>query len=244
MDEAVSGNVIRSLIEAFSKDINVCVTCDTVANAILAIDLYKPGLILMDAELADGSTFQVLEHFPELDAYVIFVSADEKYALKALKYHAFDYVLKPIVADELYDVLANVLRHIQKASAHARIDILQHYLQHSQVKKIAIPDHNGLQYHAIDDIIMIEGRGSYSKIFLSGDRALVVSKLIKDFETSLISRGFLRVHKSYLVNTAYVTALKKDDSNYLVMSNGIKVPISIKTRDKVLSSLKMYSAFV
>lgn len=243
-DELSAGEVIQTLVTAFTDEIKICSICLNIRDAVQDIYKYMPDVLFLDVELADGSGFEILEKFSDLHARVVFVTAYEHYALKAIKYSAFDYILKPIIPDEMNQVLNKVLAEIKKSAPFPDSQALLQYLKGSQSKKIAVPNRNGFQYFSIDDIILIEGDGSYTKMHLADDKCILVSKIIKDFEAALANKGFLRVHKSFLVNTAHITELRREDSGYLVMSNGKKISISPRDKEDIIYKLKAYSNII
>ncbi|MBL7713135.1 MAG: response regulator transcription factor, partial [Chitinophagaceae bacterium] len=111
-------------------------------------------------------------------------------------------------------------------------------LQEQRPQRIAVPIRNGFHYYDVQDIIMLKAQGSYTSIYLQGGKEILVTRILKDFEASLAGAGFLRVHKSFMVNTAYITELRKEDNGQLLMSNGAFVPISAKDREQILNQLQ------
>ncbi len=244
-DELSAIGVIESLISGFSDDITICAKCTSVESAVQAITKYLPELIFLDVELLDGSGFEVIEQFEHLPGRVVFITAFENYALKAIKSHAFDYILKPIDPVEFQTMLDHVTFEIRSGSPVIENAGMMRFMLEAMKNKVAIPTRNGFQYIDIPTIQYIQGEGSYAKIFFNNsEKEIVVSKIVKDFEAILADRGFLRVHKSYLVNMNQIKELRKDDSGYLVLNSGVKIPISHKEREKVLYNLRMFSNIV
>lgn len=235
-DEQAAGEVICNLIHSFTTAVEVCSICHTIEHAIQDIQRFQPGILFLDIELAEGSGFEILERLPGLQCKVIFVTAYEQYALKAIKHHAFDYILKPVVPAEFKELLDKVLK--PEKSAVIDSNMLLRFLQEQRPQRIAVPMRNGFQYYDVQDIIMLKAQGSYTSIYLQGSREILVTRILKDFETSLAGGGFLRVHKSFMVNTAYITELRKEDNGHLLMSNGELVPISAKDRELILHQLQ------
>lgn len=244
-DEAASCEVLESLINVNNLDVKVCEKCYDIDSAIHAIRQYHPDIIFLDIELADGSGFEVLEHFIDLEARIIFVTAYEHYALKAIKYNAFDFILKPVNPSELGEVLKKVVKDILNSAPYASNNALLAQLKSGSISnKIAVPSKNGYQYYKTDDIIVIEGEGSYSRIHLADGRVELVSKVLKDFEKSLVQQGFIRTHKSYLANIQHIDEIRKEDGGYLIMSSKKQVPISTKNKDAVVENIKAFSNII
>lgn len=245
-DEPSAGEVLHTLIASYTQQIEVCEECLTIPQAIAALHTHKPDIIFLDIELADGSGFEVLEHLNHQKPRVIFVTAYEHYALKAIKHNAFDYILKPIHPEELNKVLQKITDQGQKSPQPAIPDataLLQQLIGGIN-KKIAVPNRTGLEYYYIDDIVLIEGQGSYAEMVLTNGNNVLVSKKVKDFEETLTHKGFLRVHKSFLINMAHIESLHKDDGGYIQMSNGRQVTISSKDREEILRSIKQASNII
>jgi two-component system LytT family response regulator len=242
-DQPAAGEVIETLLSAFSREITVSSVCRTIPEAVEAIAAHDPGIIFLDVELADGSGFEVLEAFPSLQARVIFVTAYEHFALKAIKHNAFEYILKPVAPDEFGDVVRRALQEIGNTTPQPDMAALLRLLKEPQ--KIAVPDRHGLQYYTVDSIVLLEAQGNYTEMHLaSGAKPVLVSRLIKDFEAILAGKGFLRVHKSFLVNLSHVSAYRREDSGCLVMSNGRRIPISPRDKETILSRLKAASDMI
>lgn len=235
-DEHAAGEVICNLIHTFTQAVEVCSICHTIDHAIQDIQRFRPDILFLDIELAEGSGFEILERLPDLRLKVVFVTAYEQYALKAIKHHAFDYILKPVVPAEFKELLDKILRHKDNGAIDSTV--LLRFLQEQRPKRIAVPMRSGFHYYDVQDIVMLKAQGSYTCMYLAGNREILVTRILKDFETSLSGTGFLRVHKSFMVNTAYITELRKEDSGHLVMSNGELVPISTKDREFILDQLQ------
>ncbi len=243
-DEQSAIGVIESLLEKESERIQICATCMSVETAVQAIRKHLPDLIFLDVELLDGSGFEVVEQVEHLPGRIIFVTAFEHYALRAIKNQAFDYILKPIKPSEFSLTLEKACQQINANTPILESGGLIRFMMEAMKNKIAIPTRHGFQYIEVPELLYIKGEGSYSNLFLKDKKEMMVSKIIKDFETILIEKGFLRVHKSYLVNMNHIAELRKDDSGYLVMDNGVKIPISHKDREKVLYKLRIFSNLI
>lgn len=243
-DEAASVNIIRRLTSQFNGDIEIVATASNVKDAVLEISRHDPDILFLDIELGDGLGFEILEQLPQLKAKVIFITAYEHYALKAIKVHAFEYLLKPLMPEELFGVLHKVLKDIGDKQQGPDARSLLTYLREDAVKRIAVPSRNGLHYYLIDTIVYVEGEGSYTRLYLSGSKEVIITRRIKDFADRLADKGFLRVHKSYLVNLNHITELHKDDGGYLLMSNGRQVPIRTRHREEIMELIRRSSYVV
>lgn len=243
-DELSAGEVLQTLISSFSHQVTICSICTNIPDAIGAIQKHEPNVIFLDIELADGSGFEVLENLNDLQTRVVFVTAYEHYAINAIKHNAFDYILKPIDPDELYGMLGKLIEEEEKVAPYPDASTLLQQLLGGIGKKIAVPNRTGLEYYFIDDIILIEGQGSYVQMHLVNGSSPLISKKIKDFEGILANKGFLRVHKSFFINLAHIESLHKDEGGYIQMSNGKQVTISPKDKDDILRNIKRLSNII
>lgn len=239
-DEPAAGAVIYNLVHSFSTEVNICCTCRTIDSAVQEIQRHHPDILFLDIELAEGSGFEILERLPGLQFRTVFITAYEQYALKAIKHHAFDYLLKPLVPAEFRTMLDKVLNDIKKPEPAIDHSVLLRFLKEHTPQRIAIPIRSGFQYYDLQDIVLLEGQGSYTNMYLTDNRQVLVTRILKDFESTLTDSGFLRVHKSFLINMRYVAALHKEDSGYLVMNNGKTVPISAKDKEAILGKLQAF----
>jgi len=200
-DEPSALEMISSLLKAESSEIEVCNTCANIDDAIREIAANKPDILFLDVELADGTGFDILDKFPDLKAHVVFITAYEHYSLKAIKHHAFDYILKPIAPEEFRKTLNEAISTIK--SLPVQDNYLLDYLRKLETKKIALPARNGYKYYDIDRIILLEAEGSYTRIYFTDGQNVLISKGLRDFEVPLQGKGFLRVHKSYHINITH-----------------------------------------
>ncbi len=243
-DEPSAGEIIRTLIQANSDEIQVCSTCQNITDALREIRQYQPDLLFLDIELADGSGFDILEQLPALKAHIIFVTAHEHYSLQAIKRHAFDYILKPVDPQEFRTALRKVIDSLKEHVKPPLPDTILQYFRNLNIRKIAVPNRNGFSYYNMEDIVTLEAEGSYTRIHFSSNKQVLVSRGLRDFELSLAGKGFLRVHKSFLVNIEHIAELHRDDNGYLVMSNNAKIYLSGKDKGEIIRKIKELSNIV
>jgi two-component system, LytTR family, response regulator len=236
-DELASRALIQSLIKTQSVEVKVIGIFSNIDDAVNNITGSGPDVLFLDVALPGGTSFDILERIPGITSHIVFITAHEQYSLKAIKHNAFDYLLKPIDVDEFRDTLARV---IKKTMQNKSIGDPISY-RNQAAKKISLPDKNGYKYYLIDDLILLEADGSYTKAYLTGGRIIIICKGLKEFELILNDNEFLRVHKSYLINLQHIAELRREEGVHLIMTNGFNVPISLKNRDFILNTLK--SAF-
>ncbi len=243
-DEPSAGEVLQTLIKDYTPHINVCAYCQNIPQAIIALEKYKPNILFLDIELADGSGFEVLENLNGLELRVVFVTAYEHYAVQAIKYNAFDYILKPIMPQELNQAIDKIFSDELAHNPYPDIDPLLKQVSSGFHNKIGIKNREGLEYYSIENILYVEGQGSYIQMYLAGGKKVLVSKKIKDFEAILDEKGFLRVHKSYYINTIHIIGVLKESGGFIKMTNGKEIPISNTYKEETFKVIKRLSNII
>lgn len=210
------------------------------AKALEILETFKPALVMLDIEMPGMNGFDFLNKAGSWDFDVIFTTAYDKYAIKAIRFSALDYLLKPLDILELQNALN---RHIVRRnhSQQARHDLVNNLIANIQKPesdeyRLAISTSEGVSFYLPSEIIRCEGESNYTKFFIEGGKSLMVSHTLKDYETILNDYGFVRVHKSHLVNMKYVSRMDRD--GFLWLSNGQSVPVSRRRKEEVMSMLK------
>ncbi len=232
-DELHSADVMKTLLSECCPEVEIVAVAPSVKSAIELIKLIKPKLVFLDVELPDGNGFNVLESFPPGQFYVIFVTAFEHYALKAIKASALDYLLKPVDSDEL---VAAVKKIPDTDTNDKRQEI---YLQNQKQKnlqkqRLALPTLEGLIFIEQGDIIWCEAQGSYCNFLLTNKDKILVSKPLSYFEEILDEEQFCRPHQSYIINLDHARSYVKGRGGYLIMSDGSKVEVSVRMKSNLL----------
>jgi len=238
-DDDVSRDSLKLLIEKNLPEIS---SLYIAGDAVLAKDLiakYQPQLIFLDVEMPQYSGFDLLNMIAEKNFDVIFTTSFQKYAIRAIRFSALDYLLKPIKKDELVEA---VQRHLEKRDqSNHRGELYKNFLSTIQKKeekdfRLAIPTTEGVFFFHPEEIIRCDAERSYTKFFLSSGKTFLASKPLREYEELLQENGFLRVHKSHLVNTKYV--LSYLPSGYLVLKDESKVEVARRRKAEVESVLR------
>lgn len=234
-DEKHSRETLRNLIEEFCKDVTVVGAAESVEEAVQLIRSVNPDLVFLDIELQTGSGFDVLSKLSDMSFDVIFTTAYEHYAIRAIKFSSLDYLLKPIDVEELQQAINKA--HTKKNAAYQKqqLDTLLANMAGKQMKRICLATADRLEFVSVDDICLCEASGSYTNVYLKGGRKIMVSKHLKEYETLLTDEQFMRVHNSYLVNLKEVKQYVKSEGGYLLMNDDMQVSISPKKRDEFLA---------
>lgn len=227
-DELASQKVLSSLIVKHCPILEIIGVANSVEEGLNFIESMKPDIVFLDVELTPGTGFDILRKISKRDFEVIFVSAHGHYAIKAFKFSAIDFLLKPIDAEELVQAVERVsnLRNLKKGEDFSRFDILLENLENKQPKKLAISTNEGIEYVHIDDVMYIRGEGSYSDVICKDRSKRTVSRNLKEFQDKLSDSGFFRAHKSFIVNIKYVKKLLRKDGGSIEMADGAIVLLS------------------
>ena len=215
--------------------VEVVASCTSSIKGVQAIRDHKPDLVFLDIEMPQMNGFEVLEAVGELSFSLVFVTAYDRFALKAFRYSAVDYLLKPIDSQELIQAVNRIEK--QQKTAPEQIDHLQQQLSNPArplPDKIALPYQNGVTFVALADVLYCESDDSYTKFFLADGQHYLVTKSMREIQELLEERHFLRVHRQYIVNLDQIRKFVKGEGNYLVMSDQKNIPVSRNHRDRLI----------
>ncbi len=237
-DEKHSQETLRNMISEFCEGINVTGVAGTVKSAITLIKEKVPDIVFLDIELKSGTGFDVLEGIGDMDVKVIFTTAYEQYALKAIKVSSVDYLLKPIDLDELTAAIEKAREVKNNETRHDQWKLLlQNIRGEAPSGRICLSTSDGMEFIRMTSILLCEASGSYTKFVLRDNRSVLVSKHLKEYENLLDPEQFLRVHNSYLINLAEVKRYVKSEGGYILMNNDQQVPISPKKKEEFLKKM-------
>ncbi|TXE18383.1 response regulator transcription factor [Psychroserpens burtonensis] len=229
--------LLQSDIETHHPDIKIINTAQSVVEAAKVLGKDQPDILFLDIMLGDGTGFDVLEIFPELKSKIIFVTASDEFAIKAFKFAAIDYVLKPYAHAELGDAIERAKLQIQPNKE--RLTILKDTLTAPDKKpnKISLHTLDKIIIVNLEDIVRCESDSNNTTFHLKEGRKIFVTKTLKYFADLLKPIGFLRIHQSHLVNLQYISAFIKTDGGYLMLKNGENVPVSVRKKAEVIEIL-------
>jgi two-component system LytT family response regulator len=241
-DESNAVDFIISIIGEYCPDLEVSGKAHNVTEGVKKIQELKPDLIFLDVEMPNGTGFDLLTHFPEKDFDVIFITAFNHYAIKAIKFSAVDYILKPINISEFIEAVNRVLQKRANPAfqGNQNFRILMENLKTSTPSRLAIPTSDGMEYLNPKEIIRIEADRSYSWFYLIGNRKILVSKHLKEFQDLLGDRNFFRSHNSFLINLKYVRKYVRKEGGYIEMQDGAQIPISRTRKDLFLIHMSRF----
>lgn len=238
-DEYDGREALRLSLERYCPEVNILELCENADEGIRSIRSNKPELVFLDVQMPHKSGFNMLEELGKFDFEVIFVTAFDKYAIKAIKFSALDYLLKPVDIDDLQKAILKARGRIgQKDSNHHYTSLLKNVqFSHKQIDKIAIPTLEGILFESINDIIYCKADGNYTTLIMMNGSSIVVSKSLKDFDNMLSESGFFRVHHTYLINLKYIKKYIKGDGGYVLLEGDHHVDVSKRKKDAFLQAL-------
>ena len=241
-DEPRNIELLESLVKAHCNDlVNLVGNARNTRDALALIRNKKPQLVYLDIELNRGNAFELLEELHntgELDFQVIFITAYNEYAVKAFRYNAIDYLLKPISIDELKEATLKALNKINQLTGNENILMALNQLKiNLNISKVGIPVADGVLFTKTDDIVRMEAKGSYTILYLADGKKITSTKNLKDFETILPEGIFFRVHHSWIINLKFLRKYYRGKSSYMEMEDGSTVSISIRKKGKFLDFL-------
>ena len=238
-DEPYSCEGLATLLERYCPDIKLLDACYSGADALKAIKEQIPDLLFLDIEMPGMNGFEMLQRLPAINFSVIFTTSYDQYAIKAIKFSALDYLLKPVDKDDLQAAVKKTM-HKSQETLPQQIEILLQKLDHPSisVNKIAIPTMEGLQMLFVENIIRCSSDSNYTILFLKNKQKVIASRTLKEIEEMLEDYPFLRVHHSYVVNLNEIEKYIKGDGGYLLMSDGSNIDVSRSRKEALIKKLK------
>lgn len=237
-DETQLRETNRLYLQNNFTDIQIVGEAATVNEAIQVILETKPHLVLLDIELADGNCFQVLQKCKPFTFKPIFITAYNQYAIKAIKFSAIDYLLKPVNEHEFCNAVQLAIDTIESdTQAQQTENFRQHYTNQSGAKKIVLRTSEALHVVAIHDILYCKSDNSYTTFFIQDGEKIMVSKSMKEYADLLSEYRFIRPHQSYLVNIDAISKIDKSDGGFVIMKNGKEIPISSRRKQLIFDEV-------
>ena len=243
-DEPESIQTISTLIEMSCPHVKIEGRYTDPAEGLIAIQKKKPDVLLLDIDMPGMTGLELLKRLPSIEFEVIFITAYNEYAIPAIKLSALDYILKPVDPDELEKALEKAQVTIDQKKNNRQFEVLGNLMNKnpnirtSQENNIALPIFEGLQYVNMADILRIEAEQNYCKFYIQDSKPITISKNIGTYESCLDRFGFMRVHRSHIVNLCKVKRFIRQSGLYVELADGSKVEISRVKKDEVLLRLQ------
>lgn len=237
-DEPYSCESLATLLERYCPAVKVADICYSGEDGLQAIEEQQPQIVFLDIEMPKMNGFEMLEKLSEIHFEIIFTTSYDQYAIKAIRFSALDYLLKPIDREELQRAVQKVTQRLQHPLPQ-QLEILLQKFHHpvSAIQKIALPTMEGLQMVDVNSIISCVSDSNYTIFQLKNKQKLIASRTLKDIEEMLEEYSFLRVHHSYLVNLNEINKYIKGEGGYLIMNDGSTVDVSRSRKETLLNRL-------
>ncbi|MEP6951710.1 MAG: LytTR family DNA-binding domain-containing protein [Ginsengibacter sp.] len=237
-DELNSLQNLQQKLAGFCPDINIVAISQKPEEGILLIKQHQPDVVFLDIEMPRMSGFRMLEELDEYDFDIIFTTAYNHYSIDAIRISAFDYLVKPIGIEDLQQAVER-LHKTRSKQTKEKVDILKRSLSdnRSQEDKIAISTSEGIEFVPIKNILHIESKSNYSKIYLPENKSILVTKILKDFEEMLHPYNFYRVHNSHLINLNYIKKYMRSEGGHVMLQDGTVIDISRRKKEEFLKMI-------
>jgi two-component system, LytTR family, response regulator len=238
-DEARGRQTLQNLLKDNCPEVEVMELCDSAKSAQGAIEKHQPNLVFLDVEMPHQSGFDLLESLSAIKFDVIFTTAHSNHAIKAIKFSALDYLLKPIDIDELKTAVEKVSERKSQQLDHNNIEFFLQNTRNAGKKfeKIALPTADGFVFVNISEIIRCEASGSYTLFYFDKKDSLLVCKNLKEYEDLLTEMNFFRIHHSHLINLSNIQRYIRGDGGQVVMQDGSVIEVARRKKEQFLQKL-------
>lgn len=238
-DEIHLREINRMLLESNFPDIEIIGETGKVDEAVNLIKNLKPNLVLCDIELEDGNCFQVLQKCKPYSFRPVFITAFNQYAIKAIKFSAIDYILKPVNEYEFCEAIQRAIDSLPEETAEMQTDNFMSHMNNGNAdKKVVLRTSDAMHLVDLNEILYCKSDNSYTTFFLKEKKEITVSKSIKEFAELFADYKFLRPHQSFLVNLRGITKIDKTDGGFIIMQNGAEIPISSRRKQIIFEELE------
>ena len=241
-DEPDARHTLRTFLTELCPQVEIAGEADGVESGYRLIRQQKPHAVLLDISMNDGTGFDLLDRFSNPPFRVIFSTAFDEFALKAFKYSALDYLLKPIEPDELVRAIDKIGEDRMDEFSMKISNIIK-TARTRHFEKIGLSSQEGLVFLRLEDIVNLEADGNYTTFYLRNGEKHVVVRPLKEFEDLLPSEMFFRTHQSHIVNLNFIKKYLKEDGGYVILENGSKVIVARRRKDEFLELLRVHSRF-
>lgn len=232
------------MILHYCSDISLVGEASTVEDAIQGIIQQRPNVVFLDIQLNGETGFDLLNRMPAINFSLVFTTAFDQYAIKAFRFNALDYLLKPIVAEELIEAVHKVKQKNSAAHSTSKVQVDQLYHDIKNPKKIhdkiAIPTTEGFVVLSVNEIVYCQANSNYTEFHLANNTQILSSYTLKQYDELLTNQSFFRAHRSYLINLTHVKKYRRGDGGEITMSNDHEIELSRAHKDEFLRLLNIW----
>ncbi|MDD4191578.1 MAG: LytTR family DNA-binding domain-containing protein [Mangrovibacterium sp.] len=237
-DDKLARRVLLQIFEQNFSEIEVMGEADSVDAGVSLIRSVKPDLVFLDIEMADGTGFDLIDRLEEVNFRLIFTTSYSDYAIKAFKYFAFDYILKPVLPENVKATIHRI-KDIPLRNSKNQIEMLKNRIEVKEEKEptIALPEMDGFTIIKVKNILRCEGERNYSRVFYKDGTSVLISRTLLEFDQLLVPHGFFRIHRSHLINLDCVSRYLKAEGGMVEMTDQSRLRISPKYKEEFLDML-------
>lgn len=240
-DEIELRELNNTLLKKHFPEIEVVAQCGSVADGVEAIDNLQPELILLDIRLSDGTGFNILQKIRAYNYNVVFITAYNEFAIKAIRFSAIDYILKPVDEQEFCDAIERALSMQSNSNLQQQVEtFFNHYERKSKQRRLVLRTTESFHILEVADLAYCRCESNYTTFHTMNGEKIMVTRGLKDYEEMLIDFGFFRPHNSFLVNLQYISRIDKADGGFLVLKDGTEIPVSLRRRKSLIQALQQY----
>ena len=238
-DEKRVRNSLVNVLKLHYPKATIVGEAEDIITGIEVIKKQNPNIVLLDIKMPGGTGFDLLKQLKPLSFDVIFITAFNQYALQAFKFSAIDYLLKPVIPEELVNALERIEQKLSAENSNLKLDVFMNNLNGltRETKRIILNSHEKMQVVSLSEVVRCEADRNYTLFILTNKKNILVSKPIKEYDEMLSSFGFFRSHHSHLVNLSFVDRLEKRDGGILIMKDGSEALVSSRKQAELISAL-------
>ena len=233
---------LQDLIKKYSLDIDVVAVCNSGAEGLVQIAEHRPDLVLLDVEMPGMNGFEMIRKLPAVNFEIIFTTSHEQYAIRAIRFSALDYLVKPIDATVLQDAISRLkdkIEHKLTSTEPKQLEILGIPAE-KKFNNLAVPTMEGLLFIGLQDIVRCESEDKYTKIYMADKKMIMASRTLGDFETLLEPHGFFRIHKSFLINLKHLKKYLRGEGGQVIMTDGSTLDVSRRKKDELMELVQQF----
>jgi len=243
-DDRLSRELLHDLLARHFAEIEIKELCKDAKAGIKAVTRWKPDIIFLDIEMPGMNGFEMLRQLPSLQSEVVFITAHDQYAINAIRFSALDYLLKPVKPAQLIESVNRALNKIREKKFPAQYRFLFNNLENqkdNQLHNLAIPTVEGLLFVKLPHVIRCESEDKYTKIFMIGKKMVLASRTLGEFEELLQTSGFIRIHKSHLINSLHLKKYIRGEGGQVVMSDNSMLPVARRKKEELLQVVSQFN---
>jgi two-component system LytT family response regulator len=239
-DEHAMQEINSRLLTEYFPNIEQLGTATSIETGIQLIKKHNPDLVLLDIELSDGTSFQLLQKLRPYNFKVVFITGFDSFAIKAIKFSATDYILKPVNETEFQQAIQRAVELIEKnENTQPQVNVLMDSIKkEGQNKKLVLRTSDSMHIVDVRNIYFCKSDNSYTTFYFEGGEKILVSKSLKDYESLLTDYGFFRPHQRYLVNLNHIKKVDKSDGGFIIMKNKKEIPVSSRQMKNLIGFLE------